>query len=91
MKIISEEHLWDFEFWCGAKSTFKMLTGQEAKLIEDILEELYPEGLTETELNDIFWFDSDWIAEIVGYKDFEEMWQDRSIRPITDFIKEEET
>lgn len=84
MKIINEESLYDFEFWCGAKSTFKMLTQAEAELIEGILEELYPEGLTSTELNDIFWFDSDWIAEIVGYKDFDAMFADRGIRPLVE-------
>lgn len=68
----------DFNFWSGATSTRNLLTGDELDVIEEILEEVYPDGLEEIELNDIFWFDDDFIAKCLGYKDSETMWEDRT-------------
>ena len=73
MKIYTEESLKNFEFWSGAKDTVKYLTDDELDTIEKILEDTYPEGMSETQINDIFWFEDDWIAEILGYNDFEEI------------------
>jgi hypothetical protein len=73
MKIYAEESLRNFEFWSGAKDTVKYLTDDELDTIETILEEAYPEGMSETQINDIFWFEDDWIAETLGYNDFEEI------------------
>ena len=71
MKIYKEENLSNFEFWSGAKDTAEYLTDDELDQIEEILDELYPEGMDETELNDLFWFEDDLIAEWLGYDDFE--------------------
>ena len=73
MKIYTEESLRNFEFWSGAKDTVKYLTDDELDTIEKMLEELNPEGLSETDINDFFWFDDDTIAEWLGYEDFEEL------------------
>ena len=73
MKICTEESLRNFEFWSGAKDTVKYLTDDELDTIEKILEDIYPEGMSETQINDVFWFEDDWIAEILGYNDFEEI------------------
>ena len=73
MKIYEEKSLIEFEFWSGAKDTVKYLTDEELDKIEAILEELNPDGLSDTEVNDIFWFEDDWIAEMLGYEDFEEL------------------
>ena len=73
MKIIVEKSLWDFEFWAGAKQTAKYLTSEELEEIEEHLEDLYPDGINETELNDLFWFEDDWIAEMLGFDSFEEI------------------
>lgn len=37
-------------------------------MLEQILEEIYPEGMTETELNDLLWFESDMIYEWLGIR-----------------------
>lgn len=71
MKLYKEQNLSEFEFWSGAKDTVKYLTEDELDTIEEILEELYPDGMGETELNDLFWFEDDLIAEWLGYEDFE--------------------
>ena len=79
MKIISEDkRLRDFDFWSGAKDTVNYLTSEELDIIEDMLEDAYPDGMTETQLNDLFWFDTDVIAEWLGYDDFESLINERS-------------
>ena len=77
MKIYAEKSLRDFEFWSGAMFTYDALTCDELDQIESVLEELYPEGIDETHLNDLFWFETDWIAEILGYEDWEALEADR--------------
>jgi len=71
MKLYKEESIRNFEFWSGAKDTAKYLTEDELDTIEAILEDLYPDGMSETELNDFFWHERDVIAEWLGYEDFE--------------------
>jgi hypothetical protein len=80
MKIISEDkRLRDFDFWSGAKDTVDYLTSDELDTIEDMLEDAYPDGMTETQVNDLFWFDTDVIAEWLGYDDFESLINERSV------------
>ena len=73
MRIYREMPLTEFEFWAGAKDTVKYLTEEELEQIEQILEEISPEGLSETDVNDLFWFEHELIAEWLGYKDFDEI------------------
>lgn len=66
----------DFEAWCGGKSTLDYIIengGTEAvEALENALCELYPDGLTETALNDILWFDDEWCLEVAGVKEVDE-------------------
>lgn len=71
MKLYKEESISNFTFWSGAADHREYLTNDEMDTIESMIEELYPDGMTETELNDLFWFDEDTIAEWLGYEDFE--------------------
>jgi hypothetical protein len=73
MKIYSDVPLTQFEFWAGAKDTVEYLTDDELEQIEQILEDIYPEGLNETDLNDLFWFEDDLIAKWLGYENFDEI------------------
>lgn len=75
MKMWKEESLTAFDFWAGAKDTIEELTFDEIEQIEAMLEELDTEGegMSETEINDFFWFERDTIAEWLGYNDFEEI------------------
>lgn len=66
MKTFNEISLCSFEFWSGAKSHANLLTLSELDNLEFILEDLYPEGISETTLNDIMWFDFDWVCECLG-------------------------
>lgn len=76
MTIVTEQSLRDFRFWSGARSTVQYLTWDDLDTIEDILES---DGNTysDTDINDLFWFEDDLIAEWLGYRDFEELMEDR--------------
>lgn len=76
MRIISDIPLQNFEFWAGAKDTVKYLTDDEIDMMEEYID---PEGMgvEETTVNDFFWFEDDYIAEILGYPSFEDLMEDR--------------
>ena len=59
--------------WSGAVDTWNTI--EEKGLLEELdnlLEDIYPDGLSETELNDLLWFDSEWIFEQLGISEDEE-------------------
>lgn len=66
MTIRTETNLKYFNFWSGAADRAGLLTFKELDTIENELENIYPDGLTDTELNDLFWFDFDFICELIG-------------------------
>lgn len=68
----------DFDFWSGAVNTVEELTDEEFERIINELEMLDPEGMTETQLNDFFWFEDDTIAEMLGYSNWEELEEDEN-------------
>ena len=73
MKITSEMSLKNFKAWSGAKDTLnKLIELDKCDELEFILEDLYPNGMTETQLNDILWFDDEWIFETLGIEEEEE-------------------
>ena len=69
MKVYKEMNLRDFEFWSGAKSNAETLTDEQLDMVESILEDAFPDGMDETQINDIFWFDFDTIRERLGIED----------------------
>ena len=78
MTILHDIALRDFEFWSGAKATRDCLSDSEMDILDELLEEMFPEGIDPTTLNDIFWFDTDYIAELLGYEDFNnDIWNAR--------------
>ena len=72
MKIYSEKSLRNFEFWSGAKENANELTSAQLDEVETILEDLYPNGMDETQINDLFWFDFDTIKEWLGITEEDE-------------------
>ena len=69
MKVYSEINLRDFEFWSGAKSNAETLTSEQLDIVESILEDAYPDGISETKINDFFWFEFDTIREWLGIEE----------------------
>ena len=76
MKIITEQSLADFKFWSGAETTVQRIWEEQGsegfEQLEAILEDLYPDGIDKTELNDLLWFDAETVYEWLGIGDDEE-------------------
>ena len=73
MKLFKEESISSFEAWSGAKETQQRIIDENKEdEFDQLIEELYPDGLDETQLNDILWFEDDWIFERLGITDEEE-------------------
>lgn len=68
----------DFDFdsftpWSGAIDTYNRIAAEgKGDELEAILEDLYPDGMTETQLNDLLWFESDTLFEWLGIFDDDE-------------------
>ena len=63
--------------WSGAVDTWETI--EEEGLLDELdslLEDIYPDGLSESELNDLLWFDKDWIFEQLGISDGEDFIDD---------------
>lgn len=73
MKYTVDESLREFQFWSGAKETAKHLSAEQLDQMESILEDCYSDGMTDTQINDIFWFEQDWIAEQLGFRSWEHL------------------
>jgi uncharacterized coiled-coil DUF342 family protein len=56
--------IYDYEPWSGAVYTYERIA-REGKLdeLDGVLEEVYPEGIDETELNDLLWFEPETVYE----------------------------
>ena len=69
MTITYELDLNSFQAWSGAKDTLERIQceGKCAEL-ENILDDIYPDGMTETELNDLLWFESESVYEWLGIR-----------------------
>lgn len=74
MKTYNENTtLVNFEAWSGAVNTKDRIINEgKAEDFDNLIEELYPDGLSETQLNDILWFDEDWIFESLGITEEDE-------------------
>lgn len=73
MLIKKEMSICEFEAWSGAKTTLDTIIANNKETeFECLIEECYPNGLTDTELNDLLWFNNDWIYEQLGISDEEE-------------------
>ena len=64
----------EYEPWSGAVDTYDRIV-DEGKLdeLENLLSEFYCEEIpTETDINDLLWFESDWVLENLGISESEE-------------------
>jgi len=70
MTITTEQALSNFKFWGGAKD--HNFTYSELEQLEPIIEDLFTDKpATETEINDLFWFEEELLCQWIGL-DFEE-------------------
>jgi hypothetical protein len=70
MKIYIENiTLLMFDAWSGAVDTKEtILKHNKGDDFDYLIEDLYPEGLSETNLNDILWFEEEWLYEMLDIK-----------------------
>ena len=59
--------------WSGAVNTVKTLDDDELQQVLDIAFGDYEEVPTDTEVNDFLWFETDTIADWLGYEDWEQL------------------
>lgn len=65
MKYLVERELRHFDFWSGAKDNAKEFTWHELDMIEEQLEQDF-DNLTETQINDMMWFEPEFLASLIG-------------------------
>lgn len=59
-----------YQPWSGAIDTYALIDSHnKLEELDELITQCYPEGLTETELNDILWFESDWVLSSLGIED----------------------
>ena len=71
----------DYKPWSGAVDTYELIKDAD-KLdeLEAYFEELYPDGITATQINDILWFDGKEVLKYLGLGDEEDKEIDESIK-----------
>ena len=74
MKTFNDNlRLEDFDAWSGAVETKERIIEEgKAEQFDSLIEELYPDGISETQLNDLLWFEEDWLFETLGITEEEE-------------------
>lgn len=71
MLLTREESLSNFDFWGSAADNAAVLTMEQMDELEDILTNEHPNGMDETELNDLFRYDEDYLAQLLDFDDFD--------------------
>ena len=73
MKIYEEKGIRNFDVWGGAIYTKdKILEHHKEDEFDSLIEELYPDGIEDTQLNDILWFDDEWVFECLNITEDED-------------------
>lgn len=90
MEYKVESSLDRFEAWSGGKDTLDTLIEKgDCDAVEQFIEECFGDDLpTDTEINDILWFERDAIAEHLGYRDwdaYEEGWSESDLSDAEDW------
>ena len=86
MIVINDIYFRNFDAW-GYGETVKeriMDAGKDEEF-DEVISELYPDGIDATKLNDILSFDHEWVYSTLGMADDDEIVNSRRIR--SDFFK----
>lgn len=76
MTYTCDEPLTNFEFWSGARDRAATLTYDQLDRLDDLLPDAMGWNETDnipsdTTINDLFWFEDDYIAQLLGFKNWE--------------------
>lgn len=67
MKVYDFINLEKFQTWSGATDTKEtIIDNNKQGEFEALIREIYPDGITATNLNDLLWHESDWVYESLG-------------------------
>lgn len=66
MEYKVENELHNFPWWSGAASNADLLTYDELDSLEGLFEDLFVDTPTETDINDVMWFEFEMICEYLG-------------------------
>ena len=73
MKVYQEISIRDFEAWSGAVATKDLIIeNNKEDEFDALIEELYPDGIDETQLNDILWINDNWVLDSLGIEEEDE-------------------
>lgn len=85
MKYYVEESLSNFKFWSGGEDRACMLSSDELDACESLIDELWPDELpSDSEINDLFWFDFSTVARHLGYENEQDFTRKRDPNYIDD-------
>lgn len=74
MTIKSDISLENFNAWSGGKDTLDRIINEgKCGELESMLEDLYPDGMTDTQLNDLLCFDSNTVFEWLGIRTYDQI------------------
>ena len=63
----------EYKPWSGAVDTWERIENENKEdSFWQLMEELYGESMDEVQVNDILWFESDWVYEMLGISEEEE-------------------
>lgn len=80
MTITKEISLKDFVFWGGAAENTRYLTREDMEQLDEFFEDndgTFSGTPTETDINDLFWFETDYIAELLGFENWDGLCEQR--------------
>ena len=73
MKVYEYINLKDFESWSGATETKNIIINEgKEEEFEELIEELYPNGISATTLNDLLWLDQEYVLDTLGIENSED-------------------
>lgn len=72
VKIVDEISVGNFDGWSGAEDTIeKVREAGKIDELDQILEEMFPEGISTTGLNDLLRFDDEYVLSLLGIEESE--------------------
>jgi|TARA_R110000796_G_scaffold195928_3_gene312463 hypothetical protein len=73
MKTTKEFDIVTFDAWSGGEDTQKRIFDEgKAELFNALMDDIFPEGAAESDVNDYLRFEDDYIFEMLGITDEEE-------------------
>lgn len=96
MTYTVKKPLSQFEFWSGAKERTDHLTIEQLDRLDDLLSEAMgwnePDNIpSDATINDLFWFEEDFIAQLLGFDSWEAIERHNSGEDEEDETDEDET